>query len=555
MRLPILGVTALAMTLFSAPANAIQANDEIQERFSEPTIDADTPDIEIPDFVLEAPEDTGAQFTLNNIEFLGATVFTDDELRSAVREYFGRSVGLTELYDIARIISARYRNAGYVISFAIVPPQEVREGVASILVVEGFIADIGFEGVDGSAEKLLSKSKRRVTDDRPLRLRTLENYILQLDNLPGFEARSVLAPSETEVGGSDLTIIGELDRFSAYGAVNNRGSEAIGPIQAYLSLNANSLLFGFDQLTVTGAIAVETDELRYISARYSLPLLSPSARLYAGFSYSESEPGNVLDQFNIVAESIGGYVGAEWTAYRSRAFTATTFAEFEIQNSESITLGLSNSDDRIRTLKTGALFLSNDTIFGASMPAYSSLELAAVIGIDVFNASSGSGVLSRANGQSEFIKFTFEASRYQRLAERTFLSLNLKGQYADSPLLAAQEIGFGGTRFGRGYSPSEIGGDHGIAASIQLERRLPSIFSERINPTLYGFYDYAAIRNRDELAGVDPSDELSSAGGGVKFEIMDRVRVGLEGAVPLSRGRAASGNRNAQFLFDIAVSF
>jgi len=88
------------------------------------------------------------------------------------------------------------------------------------------------------------------------------------------------------------------------------------------------------------------------------------------------------------------------------------------------------------------------------------------------------------------------------------------GQYTSDSLLSSEEFGYGGMSFGRAYDSSEITGDKGMAASIELRYRL-DIKIPHINFQPFIFYDIGKVWN------IDPSDKNkisgASAGGGFRL--------------------------------------
>src|SRR6185437_9133865 len=81
---------------------------------------------------------------------------------------------------------------------------------------------------------------------------------------------------------------------------------------------------------------------------------------------------------------------------------------------------------------------------------------------------TGSALLSNPYGQSDFTKLTFNTSRLQELNDKFSLLAASAGQVSNAPLLVSEQFGFGGPVFGRAYDTSEITGDDGIAASLEL---------------------------------------------------------------------------------------
>ena len=111
--------------------------------------------------------------------------------------------------DLARRITAKYGAAGYVLSRAIVPPQNFgRDGaVIRIQAVEGYVDQVIWR-----VEKLtryrdfFTDYSRSMTADRPANVRTLERYLLSPNDLPGLKFSTTLKPSPTHPNASILIV-------------------------------------------------------------------------------------------------------------------------------------------------------------------------------------------------------------------------------------------------------------------------------------------------------------------------------------------------------------
>ena len=101
-------------------------------------------------------------------------------------------------------------------------------------------------------------------------------------------------------------------------------------------------------------------------------------------------------------------------------------------------------------------------------------------------------------------------------------------------LLSSEQIGLGGPTFGRGYDPSELTGDKGVAgkAELQYNQQLSRLGSAL---QYFGFYDAGVIGNSDPAAGIPHSQSLASTGGGVRFALPLEFSGSLEVDKPLTK--------------------
>jgi hemolysin activation/secretion protein len=130
------------------------------------------------------------------------------------------------------------------------------------------------------------------------------------------------------------------------------------------------------------------------------------------------------------------------------------------------------------------------------------------------------------------------------------------GQYAFNTVYAAEGFSLGGAKVGRGYDPSELIGDDGLAAASELRyddtiAGIPLLSSYQA----YAFYDVGQVWNHDP-ALLGPSHALSSAGVGIRLISNDGYTAGFEVAQPLTRQPSdETGHKPTMFYVDLSVRF
>jgi hemolysin activation/secretion protein len=136
--------------------------------------------------------------TVRNITIVGASVYSLDELVQLSSSIEGSTVPLTRIYDIANSITAKYRNDGYVLSRAIVTEQRFDKDAAdiNILVVEGYVTAVEFQGANKGRGNLIRKMADEVSAEKPHKQKTLKNQTPELIT-PGFLMNLPLATAQT----------------------------------------------------------------------------------------------------------------------------------------------------------------------------------------------------------------------------------------------------------------------------------------------------------------------------------------------------------------------
>jgi hypothetical protein len=119
-----------------------------------------------------------------------------------------------------------------------------------VLVVEGYIDNIKIQGkITGSQYQIRNKIAG-IKESRPLRATVLERYMLLLNDLPGLSAQSILRPSASVSGASDLIIVVKESHVGGAVSVDNRGTRFIGPNQGIATFNFSNLMGLYDQTQI-----------------------------------------------------------------------------------------------------------------------------------------------------------------------------------------------------------------------------------------------------------------------------------------------------------------
>lgn len=501
-------------------------------------------------------------FTLNNLQIDGVTAYTEDALRKVYAGKIGQTISLADLYGIATQLTNKYRNDGYVLTQVVVPPQTIEGGTAKLQVVEGYIYSVNVALEENArvesenAMNLIRGYAGKIATGHALNIKDLERYLLLVNDLPGVSARGVLSPSKTHTGAADLNILVQRDPFEAILAADNYGTKYLGAIQFSGAASANSMLGNNERLTGQAVIAPDPGqpvELAYFAAGYMQPLMTNGLKLDVNASHTITEPGYTLDEFDVKGKSTFFGIGLNYPLIRSRATSLYTTFTFDLRDVDTRNNIEDTRKDRIRAVRGGVRLEHLDGVFGAGLNV---LDVEIAQGLDIFGASSESDLnKSRPDGDPTFAKLNIEAQRLQRLADRWNLLLAARGQLSNGALLSSEEFGVGGMNYGRGYDPSEIIGDEGIAGKIEVQWNVPGEFAFTHDNQIFGFADVGRVWNDDPTTNSQKSDTASSAGFGVRAKILDATNVDMTVAVPLNRDVQVMGDQDPRFFMSVSQKF
>jgi len=495
--------------------------------------------------------DTGAdatlQFVVRGVNVSGAHAVSRDRLAEVYQPYLGKKVSQADLATIAAAISDLYRSAGYHLSRAIVPPQDIADGHVQIRVIEGVIVQAELKG-EGAEQFGVRPMLAPVLAETPSRLATLERQLFLVNGRPGVR---ITDTALEEIGGSTgrFRLILHLKTwhiFTSFG-LDNLGSPSVGPWQTYATGAFNSYLVPGDTLAVNlSTIANDPRELGFGRLSYDAPVGVDGVRLGASVLYSAVRPGDARRLDGDITTTEAFEVRASAVPFMSQSSGLNLTAAATLSNVSEHDLFGPSYNDHIRTASLTADYRLQDRFGGTN---YATLTYRK--GLDVFGASHfDDDLLSRDGASSNFSVLNLWFTRYQTLTDAWSLKLSAASQTASRPLFTSQQFYLGGVAFGRGYGAAEISGDNGLAGSLELRFDQKLNFRYWSGYQLYAFGDAGAVWN----FGYRLSDGLSltSAGAGVRFFFLGDLQADFGVAVPLSYRAPENERRSPRFLFTLS---
>lgn len=455
------------------------------------------------------------KFRLNAIIVDDNTVITDEELRPIYADKLHKMISIKELFEIVQGLTNYYRNKGYILTRAILPPQHVHNGVVHIRIIEGYVGNVIVQGKPRGACCMIIRYGNRIKSCPPLHLARLERYLLLANEIPGTQVKAVLSPSKKQLGAADLTLVSENHPVTGFASYDNYGTRYIGPQQMTANIALNSGLMSGDALTATFTKTPKGKELTYGDINYNTPIDCEGTRWILGYTRVHTHPLFVLRPAEIDGVNTNIYTTMMFPAIRTRSESLTYRVGFNYLDSDVRSLDQRLYMDHVRSLDFGASWNFSDVYYGTNM-----LSGDFRVGLPILGYSSDqnpdTAQVSRPGGRGDYAKVTAQLSRLQMLFSSWSLYGVFQGQWAFNPLLASEQFTFGGSQLGRGYDVAELIGDKGMAGSLELRY---DIGFNRVLQTLqlYGYYDLGVIYNFKLIGGVPRQQSGSSAGLGARL--------------------------------------
>ncbi len=382
----------------------------------------------------------------------------------------GRELSFADLQRVAISVTQHYRQQGWLLAQAYLPPQDVEGGVVRIVVLPGELDNIEVVPGDGArlgVERARARLLQAVEPGQPLQADALERSLLLLDDLPGVRAQAALAPGG-RVGTSnlDVQLLGQ-PLLAGSLQLDNYGLQSTGEHRLGGELVLADPLGIGDRLGLR-ALTAEDDGLANAALSYDLPLNSQGTRLNSSLSYLEYELGEEFRALDGFGRATVLELGISHPLLRQRRHSLYLQGGYAHKRLTDVLDAVdSNSRKRIDLFTLGATYERLDSWGG-----YNSLSLAYSQGhLGLLDDAgqlldSAPGGLGRAG---HFAKLNASLMRLQPLAPQWSLYLGLSGQRALDNLDSVEKFSLGGPYALRAYPSGEATGDHGWLAVAELQ--------------------------------------------------------------------------------------
>jgi hemolysin activation/secretion protein len=513
----------------------------------QPGVPGQAPEIPVPETAptrVPAGAET-VRLTFGGFDLEGVTAYPGPVLEKLYRSAIGTEVSLAQVYGFAKDIQQLYREDGYFLSRVIIPEQSVRGGRFRLRVLEGFVSSVSFEGDIGSSQDLVTSYFQAIPDERPLRLATLERALLLANDVPGIVATALLRPSGRDVGGADLVVTVSRTAFEGFLVSDNYGDKFTGEWEASAGISANAFTPLGEQVTVIGFTTEPWSEHNQNVGQVNGSWRVGSSGLFFEVlgSYGNSNPGDSIEDFNFDSKELLISAAVGYPIIRTRDLSLSVRLGFDyIDDRTDVFGGEQFSRDKLRVLDLGARSEFRDTLGGANVGEVSIRQ-----GLPILDATKAKDEeTSRVGATGSSTVLLASAQRLQPLVDAFALYGQAAGQYAFSNLLSEEQFDVGGTLFGRGYDFSELSGDDGVGATVELRYtyRLEMPVLESLQP--FAFYDFGRVWQH----ATGNSEALSSTGFGLRAALFKFLSVEVAMAKPLgAKSERADDTRDPQFLF------
>ena len=454
---------------------------------------------------------SGAPFKVNRLQVRGASLYPEADLVKVTGFEPGRDLNIPALQGMADRITQHYRQNGYLLARAYLPAQEIREGVLTLVVLEGQYGQIKVNNTSSLDNQVPKGVLEGLNYGDVIALGPLEERLLLLTDIPGVGIRSSLVPSST-LGMSDLVVdVLPAARVSGSVDADNAGNRYTGEERIGGTVNLNNPMGIGDLASLR--ILTSGHGLRYARAAYQVPM----GRGRVGVAYGDLAY-NLGREFADLKAHGHARIATLFGTYplvRSRQSNLNVGLSLDAKSfQDRIDAEPSQIDKRAQVAVASLYGDRRDRWGGGGVSTYSLTLSAGSLDIRTPEALVRDAATSRTDGA--FSKWGFAVSRLQRASPSISWFAGLSGQVASQNLDVSEKMELGGMNGVRAYHEGEAYADEGALLTLELRKQLDVSAQALGQVHLAAFIDAGAVKlHHQAWAAGEQRRQLGGAGVGV----------------------------------------
>ncbi|MDP1580400.1 MAG: ShlB/FhaC/HecB family hemolysin secretion/activation protein [Candidatus Didemnitutus sp.] len=470
-----------------------------------------------------------APFLVRTLRITGNSHFPTATLQALVTDADGRNLTLPQLNAIVARITQHYHRHGFPLAQAIIPAQEIQNGLVVVEVIEARYGTVKLDNQSRVSNSLLRDTLAPLQSGQTISQSPLDHALLLLSDIPGITVNATLKPGQ-EYGTSDLLVGTKSDPFvSGYLVLDYFGNRYTGRTRLGVTLNINEPFGRGDVLSVSGLTSGRG--INYGRIAYEMLLNGQGTRFGGSFSLLDYKLGGALKALDARGDAKVESLWVKHPFARSRNINVYGQLQYDgLQLRDRLSGGLVRTD---RHLDNAKLSLAGDARNSFMPGGISIWRLDWTIGRVIFDDGPARlADAATANTNGGFSKWNLNLMHLQSLGPKNSLYLSFSGQWANGNLDSSQKMIGGGPYTVRGYDMGAVSGDSGYLGTVEFRHDLSSSGSNKWQ--VVAFVDSAQLKLNHTTWSTGPNRAtLSGAGVGLNWHGQNQWSAKLNVAVPI----------------------
>ena len=406
---------------------------------------------------------------IKNFLFSGNKLLTEQELQSVVAKWKNRTLTFDDLQNVIADIQEYYSSKNRIVK-ALLPEQEIKDGIVSIKILEGILGDVVVEQKSQKPRMVAETVKKYFKGEKDsvyIDTKDLQRKIFILNDLPGVNAIGTYEQGKKEGESNFKVTVDDTPFFKGELAAANFGSKSTGSNQAIANVSFNNISGIGDLFSVNGIKSSGSD---YYQGSYAVPILHDGLKLalnaskldyqtLSSFSSTNQSKGDAKTYganftypvFRTDRVSVNAKVGYETKDYlNTNVLTAATISDYKIDNMIAGLNGFLYNNDQ------SSISYNANVTFGR---------------LKINDAAQETSDNTSAKTKGSFEKLAFNISRNQTLPDlkNTNWLISVDGQTANKNLNSSEQMSLGGPYAVRAYPTGQGSGSQGVILKTELQ--------------------------------------------------------------------------------------
>ena len=415
------------------------------------------------------PVDGEQTVQIKNFLFSGNKLLTEQELQSVVEKWKNKPLTFDDLQNVIADIQEYYSSKNRIVK-ALLPEQEIKDGIVSIKIIEGVLGDVVVEQKSQKprmAAETIKKYFKGEKDSVYIDTKDLQRKIFILNDLPGVNAIGTYEQGKKEGESNFKVTVEDTPFFKGEVAAANFGSKSTGSNQTIANVSFNNISGIGDLFSVNGIKSSGSD---YLQGSYAIPILYDGLKLALNTSKLDYQ---TLSSFSSTNQSKGDAktYGANLTYPIHRTDRASVNAKVGFETKDylntNVLTAATISDYKIDNLIAGL----NGYLYNSDRSSISYNANLTFGRLKINDAAQETSDNTSAKTKGSFEKLAFNISRNQTLPDfnNSNWLVSVDGQTANKNLNSSEQMSLGGPYAVRAYPTGQGSGSQGVIIKTELQ--------------------------------------------------------------------------------------
>jgi len=435
----------------------------------------------------------------------GAVHLSKEELEAIVSPYENQQLSFNQMLKIASLITKAYREKGYFVARAYIPPQNIlaQNGTLKINVIEGNYGKFYLKNNSLVKDEILQANLDDIKDKNIVSSQTLERAILIINDTPGVTVSKAEVRPGKEIETSDFIIETQATKaYNGYIIADNYGSQYTGKHRVMAGIDINSPFKIGDKIT---AFAMTSEDSGLLSGKiaYEFPLHANGTRGKLSYSKTTYELGSTYKDLDAVGSSDSITARVSYPIILTRLENLNSYAEFSYNTMKDEIRSISSIVKKYTYVAVAGLDYTKDGML-FTKNSQTRVGLSLTMGkLDFENEADKQNDKAGANTQGNFSKLNLKIGKDIELLPTLQWKNSFRAQYAfgNKNLDGSQDLSLGGINGVKFYPDGEQSAENGYIFNTELLYSLPpfqGIFSK-----ISVFYDVGRVYMSNNFSNED----------------------------------------------------